>query len=73
MRLDTEDPRPPVAVLDTGAGPSVLREDVLPEGWRDKAARTPPKTHVCDASGQLLKAPGRVEVSVIVEGRGHVA
>lgn len=69
IRLDKEDPSRLTAVLDTGAGPSVVREDVLPEGWRQFASKAPRHTHVCDASGQLLKGRGIVELSVIVEGK----
>ena len=55
-------------VLDTGAGPSVVREDVLPPGWEQQARRAPRSTHVCDASGQLLKVKSQVGLSVFVEG-----
>ena len=55
-------------VLDTGAGPSVVREDVLPPGWKQQARRAPRSTHVCDASGQLLKVKSQVGLSVFVEG-----
>lgn len=66
VRLDKEDPRPMKAILDTGAGPTVVREDLLPEGRRELSGRAPKGTHVCAASGQLLKARGLVELSVIV-------
>lgn len=61
--------RPTTAVWEPGAGPSGVRDDVLLENWRDKAARAPMKTHVCDSSGQLLKARGLVELSAIVKKR----
>ena len=54
-------------VLDTGAGPSVVREDVLPPGWKQQARRAPRSTHVCDVSGQLLKFKSQVGLSVFVE------
>lgn len=69
VRLDQEDPKETTAILDTGAGPSVVREDILPCGWQRLASRAPKSTHVCDASGQLLKARGVLELSVIVNGK----
>jgi len=54
-------------VLDTGAGPSVVREDVLPPCWQQQARRAPGSTHLCDASGQLLKVKSQVGFSVFVE------
>jgi len=55
-------------VLDNGAGPSVVREDILPPGWRDRAQRAPRSTHACDASGHLLKVQAQVGLSVFVDG-----
>jgi len=55
-------------VVDTGAGPSVVREDVLPPGWKQQARRAPRSTDVCDASGQLLKVMSQVGLSVFVDG-----
>jgi len=55
-------------VLDTRSGPSVVREDVLPPGWKQQARQAPRSTHVCDASGQLLKVKSQVELSVFVDG-----
>lgn len=69
FQLDKETPKPTTTILDTGAGPSVAREDVLPGGWQCMAARAPKSTHVCDASGQLLKARGLVEMDILVGGK----
>lgn len=69
VRLDKEDPRPTTAIPDTGAGPNVVREDLLPEGWRELSAWAPKSTHVCDALGDLLKARGLEEHSVIVNDK----
>jgi len=55
-------------LLDIGAGPSVVREDVLPPDWKQQARRAPRSTHVCDASGQLLKVKSQVGSSVFVDG-----
>ena len=69
VQMDHMDPKRTTAILDTGAGPSVVREDVLPAGWEQVAARAPRSTHVCDASGQMLRTRGIVELSVIVDGK----
>lgn len=69
FQLDKETPKPTTAILDSEAGPSVAREDVLPGGWQCTAARAPKSTHVCDASGQLLKARGLVEMDILVGGK----
>jgi len=55
-------------VLDAGAGRSVLRKDVLPSDWQKRALRAPRSTHVCDASGQLLKFRAQVRLFVFVDG-----
>jgi len=69
LRLSSDHPvRETPCVLDTGAEPSVVREDVLPSGWQKRALRAPRSTHVCDASGQLLKVRAQVELSVFVDG-----
>lgn len=64
--------RPTTAILDTGAGPSVIREDFLPTDWQRYAEKAPKATHVCDASGQLLKARGLLEVTVHVGDKAMV-
>jgi len=69
LRLSSDHPvRETPCVLDTGAEPSVAREDVLPSGWQQRALRAPRSTHVCDASGQLLKVRAQVGLSVFVDG-----
>lgn len=47
----------------------MVREHVLPDGWREFSARAPRSTHVRDASGPLLKARGIVELTVIVNDK----
>ena len=37
-------PIPTRAVVDTGAGPSVFRADMLPKGWTEYSSRAPPCT-----------------------------
>ena len=61
-------PVPTRAVVDTGAGPSVIRADMLPEGWTEYASRAPPRTQVSDASGQLLKVNAEVSLTIYVGG-----
>jgi len=56
------------AVVDTGAGPSVIRADVLPEGWTEYESLAPPRTQVSDASGQLLKVNAEVSLTIYVRG-----
>jgi len=56
------------AVVDTGARPSVIRADVLPEGLTEYASRAPPRTQVSDASGQLLKVNAEVSLTIYVGG-----
>jgi len=61
-------PTPTRAVVDTGAGPSVIRADMLPEGWTEYSSREPPRTQVSDASGQLLKVNAEVSLTIYVGG-----
>jgi len=61
-------PVPTRAVVDTRAGPSVIRADMLPEGWTEYASRAPPRTQVSDASGQLLKVNAEVSLTIYVGG-----
>jgi len=61
-------PTPTRAVVDTGAGPSVIRADMLPEGWTEYSSRAPPRTQVSDASGQLLKVNAEVSPTIYVGG-----
>ena len=60
-------PVPTRAVVDTGAGPSVIRAVILPEGWTEYASRASPRTPVSDASGQLLKVNAEVSLTIYVE------
>ena len=60
------------AVVDTGAGPSVIRADILPEGRSDHAARAPPRTQVSDALGQLIEVNGEVTLTIYVGGTAMV-
>jgi len=61
-----EDPVPVAAVVDTGAGPSVVSEELLPPDWRPHAWRAPTRTRIVDASGQALKALARLLLTLHV-------
>jgi len=61
-------PTPTRAVVDTGAGPTVIRADMLPEGWTEYPSRAPPRTQVSDASAQLLKVNAEVSLTIYVGG-----
>jgi len=61
-------PTPTRAVVETGAGPSVIRADILPERWTEYAQRAPPRTQVSDASGQLLTVNAEVSLTIDVGG-----
>jgi len=55
-------------MVGKGAGPSVIREDMFPEGWNEYSSQAPPRTQVSDTSGQLLKV--NAEVSLTIYGGG---
>ena len=61
-------PTPTRAVVDTGAGPSVNRADILSEGWTEYSSRAPPRTQASDASGKLLKVNAEVSLTIYVGG-----
>ena len=54
------------AVVDTGAGQSVVSENLTPSGWRAHAWHAPTHTRVLDASGQALKARARLPLTLYV-------
>jgi len=64
-----EYPVPVAAVVDTGAGPSVVSEGVLPPDWRAHAWRAPTRTRVVDASGQALRAHARLPLTLHVHDK----
>jgi len=70
-RLDTggEDPVPAAALVDTGAGPSVVSEDLLPPDWRAHALRAPTRTRIVDASGQALRALARLPLTLHIHDK----
>jgi hypothetical protein len=60
---------PVLAVLDTGAGPNLIREDVLPPNWETLRLRGVPIPKVMNASGRLLHSKG---VIVLIVQVGHL-
>ena len=61
-----QDPASLAAVVDTGAEPSVVSEDLLPPGRRAHAWRAPTRTRIVDASRKALKALARVPLTLHV-------
>jgi len=49
LSFGDEHPAAVAAVVDTGAGQSVVGEDMLPSGWRAPAWRVPTGTPIVDA------------------------
>jgi len=61
-------PTPTREVVDTGAGTSVIRADMLPERLNDYSSWAPPRNQVRDAPGQLLKVNEEVTLTMYVGG-----
>jgi len=57
------------AVVDTGAGPSVVSEGLLPPDWRAHAWRAPTRTRTVNASWQALKALARLPLTLHVHDK----
>jgi Reverse transcriptase (RNA-dependent DNA polymerase)/Retroviral aspartyl protease len=56
--------RPYTAILDTGAGPNLIRQDQLPPDWEThQPARKPPEATVRDANGRELNVMGHLRLS----------
>jgi len=66
LRFGDEDADAVAAVVDTGAGPGVVSEDLLPLGWRAHDWRAPTRTRIVDASKQALKALARLPLTLHV-------
>jgi len=59
--------RTPVSpIIDTGAGPSVIAEALMPPGWRDVAWRAPTRTRIIDASGQAVSAQAQIPLTLLI-------
>jgi Retroviral aspartyl protease len=55
---------PVYAILDTGAGPNLVREDVLPEDWTRYRTTEEPSFQVVGASGRPLPQRGVLTLCV---------
>jgi hypothetical protein len=60
---------PVLAFLDTGAGPNIIHEDVLPPNWETLRLRGVPIPKVMNASGRLLHSKGLI---VLIVQAGHL-
>jgi len=57
------------AVVDTGAGLTVVSEDFLPPGWGAYVERALTRTRIVDASGQAVKAPARLPLTLCIHNK----
>ena len=69
LRFVGEDPVFVAAVVDTGAGPSVVSEDLLTPDLRAHACRAPTRTRIVGASAQALKALARLPLTLHVHDK----
>ena len=59
-----------LAILDTGAGPNMVRESFLPKDWRRFLVKTDnPYPLIRDANGRQLKDEGVVSMYFDIGGR----
>ena len=59
VKLQTVD-----AVLDTGAGPNLVRESLLPDDWHRYAQRTRETPRIRDANNRRLKVEGNIPLII---------
>jgi hypothetical protein len=55
---------PVSAILDTGAGTNLIRENVLPEDWERYRIPGPPEFHIVGAGGRRLLQKGNITLTV---------
>jgi hypothetical protein len=55
---------PASAILDTGAGPNLIREKVLTEDWERYRIPGPPEFHIVGAGGRRLLRKGNITLTV---------
>ena len=48
------------AVFDTGAGPNIVRDDILPKGWERILIPSQPLPRITNASGKRMPVRGVV-------------
>jgi hypothetical protein len=56
--------RPDSAILDTGAGPNLIREKVLPEDWERYSIPGPPEFHIVCAGVRRLLQKGNITLTM---------
>jgi Retroviral aspartyl protease len=56
--------RPVSAILDTGAGPNLIRENILPDDWERYRIPGPPEFHIVSAGGRRLLQRGNITLTV---------
>ena len=61
-----------VAVLDTGAVPSFIKRDALPDGIDDLILKDPSATRIVDANKRNVEVEGTLNLSVNIGGRVEV-
>jgi Retroviral aspartyl protease len=55
---------PASAILDTGAGPNLIREKVLPEDWERYRIPGPPEFHIVGAGGRRILQKENITLTV---------
>jgi hypothetical protein len=56
--------RPVSATLDTGAGPNLIREKVLPDDWERYRIPGPPEFQIVGAGGRRILQKGKITLTV---------
>ena len=56
------------AVFDTGAGPNLVRDDLLPRGWESLLVPDQPLPRITNASGKRMPVKGVIVLYIQVGG-----
>ena len=66
--LEGKPMRTSAAVIDTGAGPSVIRSDMLPEDWKSTGIIVPKSEtrRIQDASGNIVNTKATVQLAFVL-------
>ena len=60
---------PQIAVVDTGAGPNIIRKDLIPKDWKyEGMEKSSVQMHIKDANGRLLSSVGTLRLPCQVGG-----
>jgi hypothetical protein len=60
--------KPVRAILDTGAGPNLVREDILPENWERYRVPDEPAFNIVGAGGRRLRQRGTITLFLELGG-----